>query len=249
MGAILALVAICRLLRGGNDQSRRVWYSGLLAFALASMVLAQARSGILGFFAGLVLVMLVTRRVKMGLGLLAGGTLVLIATPSALNIFSDFMRRGETQEELYSLSSRVEWWSLAWPAFLNHPLIGYGAFAGARFFVLAGSGLDVAGIHSDWVEMLVGTGLMGLIPALWAFAGTWRCLTKRVRGTAMTRLERQLRTEAIGVLAVMSIRSTFSNAIFWHPPIVFFAILAYAQWLIMRRYRVRSTESSLVASA
>jgi O-antigen ligase len=249
IGAVLGLVAICRLLRSNNGNSERVWYGGLLAFALASMALAQARSGILGFFAGLVLVLLVTRRVKMGLGLLAAGLVVFMASPSALNIFSDFMRRGETQEELYSLSSRVEWWSLAWPAFLEHPFSGYGAFAGARFFVMAGSGVDAAGIHSDWVEMLVGTGLVGFIPAFLAFAGTWRYLIKPVQRTTMTSLERQLRIEGIGVLAVMSVRSTFSNALFWHPPIVFFAILAYAQWLMMRRNRVRVAESSLVGSA
>ena len=249
LGAIVGVIAFSRLLRGNNENAERAWYGALLIFGLVTMVFAQGRSGILGFFVGLVLVLLVSGRVAVGLTLLAGAALIFIANGNAWGVVADFMRRGESEEELHSLSSRVEWWSLAWPAFLEHPLTGYGAFSGARFFVLAKNGLDVTGIHSDWVETLVGTGLWGFIPALLALLATWRELVRRVRVRALTPLEQQLKVEAIGVLAVISVRSIFSNNLFWHPPIVFFAIVAYAQFLIIRRRHIVAMESSLVAAA
>jgi O-antigen ligase len=237
LGAIVGLIAFSRLLRRSNENAERAWYGALLTFGLVTMIFAQGRSGILGFVVGLVLVLLVSGRVAMGLTLLASAVLIFVANGNAWGAFSDFMRRGESEEELYSLSSRVDWWSLAWLAFLEHPLAGYGAFSGARFFVLAKNGLDVTGIHNDWVETLVGTGLWGFIPALLALLGTWRELIRRVRFPALTPLEQQLRVEAIGVLGVISVRSIFSNNLFWHPPIVFFAILAYAQFLINQHSR------------
>jgi O-antigen ligase len=235
LGAVIGVIAICRLLRGNKENARRVWYGALLTFGLVTMCFAQARSGILGFLVGLVVVLLVSGRVAMGLALLASAVLIFIANRDAWEVLSDFMRRGESEQEIYSLSSRVEWWSIAWPAFLKHPLTGYGAFAGARFFVMAESGMDVTGIHSDWVETLVGTGLWGFIPALLALLGTWRELIRPVRFPAFAPLERELKVEAVGVLAVISVRSIFSSDLFWHPPIVFFAILGYAQFLIIRR--------------
>ncbi len=248
-GALIGLIAICRLLRGNKENAQRAWYGALLLFGLATMCFAQARSGILGFVVGLVIVLVVSGRVTIGVALLGSAAVILIAAGNAWGVFSDFMRRGESQEELYTLSSRVEWWSLAWPKILEHPFIGYGAFAGARFFVMAENGLDVAGIHSDWVETLVGTGLWGFVPALLALFGTWRELIRRVRFPALTPVERQLRMEALGILGILSIRSMFSNDLFWHPPLVFFAILAYAQFLLIRRKRQDAGKPSLAAVA
>jgi O-antigen ligase len=235
LGALVGVVAICRLLR--KQREDRAWYWFLLLVALITMCFAQARSGILGFVVGVALVMIFSGRLKMGLLMLAAFAAILIASGSAWGIFSDFMRRGESDEELYSLSSRVDWWSLAWPKILDRPFTGYGAFAGARFFVLSESGLDVSSIHSDWVETLVGTGLCGLIPALAVLVGTCRALVRSIRGAGLSLLERELRVEAIGALGVISIRSIFTNDLFWHPPLVFFAVLAYAQLMTARRRR------------
>lgn len=237
LGGVIGVIAICRLLRHNSKKEERVWYGLWLAMGFVAMCLAQGRSGIVGFVAGVALVLIVSGRVKLSTAVVAAIAVILITSGSTAEIVSNFLRRGQPNEELYSLSSRMEWWGLAWPKILDHPFTGYGAFAGARFFVLSGSGLELAGIHSDWVETVVGTGLWGLIPALMALLATWRVLAKSVRRSSLTLQERQLRMEAIGALAVVSIRSIFANDLFWHPPTVFFAALAYAQFLTIRRER------------
>jgi hypothetical protein len=41
----------------------------------------------------------------------------------------------------------------------------------------------------------------------------------------------------MGALTVASIRSVFTTDLFWHPPIVFLAVVGYAEYLRLRRKR------------
>jgi O-antigen ligase len=233
LGAILGVVAACRLLRS-NKKPVAMCYAALLMASLLTMCLAQARSGILGFAVGTVLVLLLTGRAGLAVFLAAVSTLVL-SLSGVWDTVLGYMRRGETESQLYTLSDRVDWWSMAWPKIVEHPIAGYGAFAGARFLVLAGNKVDAGGIHSDWVEMLVGTGLAGFLLGIGALVGTWWQLIKSTRDRYLTPTERQLTVEVIGVLGVESIRSVFTTDLFWHPPLIFFAAVGVAEFLRVRR--------------
>lgn len=230
LGALVGVIAFARLMGSTHSISDRGWYGLLLTMGLVSMGLAQGRSGILGFAVGVILVLSLSGHPAVSACVALTGALALSGA-NAWGTLSEFMRRGETEEELYSLSSRVDWWSLAWPKIVEHPMIGYGAFAGGRFFALAQAKVDVSGVHSDWVEILIGTGLWGFIPALLALLGTWWQLARSFRDSFLTSRERQLTIEAIGALGVISIRSIFSSDLFWHFPMVFLAVLGYAQFL------------------
>jgi O-antigen ligase len=247
LGAILGVVAFCRLLLRKDSRGSWIGYASLFVIAVATMILAQGRSAIAGFVFGIFLALLCSGRILLGFSLGAVGAAALsIAT--IWQTFAGFMSRGETESKLYSLSDRVEWWSLAWPRILDRPFGGYGAFAGARFLVMAENKID-AGIHSDWVEILVGTGLMGFVIAVMIWAGTWLQYIKSVRDKSLGSLEFQLLIEAIAVMGVESIRSIFTTDLFWHPPIVFFACIAYAEYLRIRRTRAAHRVSPSPAAA
>jgi len=233
LGAIIGVVAFCRLLVKG---SHRIRYGFLLATGVLTMCLAQGRSAILGFAVGIVLALLFSGRVRISLSL-ASASALLFSFGGVWESFLGFMRRGQDESQHYNLSERVDWWSMAWPKILEHPLTGYGAFAGAKFLVLAGNRINAGGIHSDWVETLVGTGLLGFILALLSLLATWWQLIKSIRDPTLTSLERQLGIEAMGALTVASIRSVFTTDLFWHPPIVFLAVVGYAEYLRLRRKR------------
>src|SRR4029077_9164065 len=126
-------------------------------------------------------------------------------------------------------------WGLAWQKFLEHPLLGYGAYAGGRFAVLAGNKVDVSTLHSDFAELMVGTGLLGVILAVIVLLGTWWALFGAFRNSSLETSERQLVIEAIGVFGVISTRSVFTSNLFSHPPLMFLAILGYAEFLRRRR--------------
>ena len=99
-------------------------------------------------------------------------------------------------------------------------------------------GKDTASLHSDWVELLVGVGLMGLIPFVAALAGTWWYLVKSVGDKSLTPAHRQMILEAVGVLAVITIHSIFNDELTWHAPLLFMVTLGCAELL---RRRQKST--------
>ena len=210
------------------------------------MCLAQGRSAILGFVMGILLALLFSGRVAISLSF-ASASVAILSLGSIWERLSGFMRRGQSDDDLYRLSDRLNWWSLAWPKILEHPFMGYGAFAGARFLVMAGNKID-AGIHSDWIEILVGTGFLGFMLAVLVCFAAWRQLIKSVRDPSLAPLEWQLAIEAIAVLAVESVRSIFTTDLFWHPPIVFFACLGYAEFLRTRQENKRNLISSVITT-
>jgi O-antigen ligase len=123
-------------------------------------------------------------------------------------------------------------WAVAWEQLSQHPLTGLGAFAGGKFGVLAKLNLgNVTYLHSDWVEIAVGTSFWGVIVFLTAVLGTWWFLFKYVRNPCLSLFERQLAIEAVGVLALLSVHSFFNNDLSYHPPLMFLAVLGYAELL------------------
>lgn len=233
-GAILATIAICRLLPAAGHKFDRAWYLTLLWFGAVTMVFAQTRSAIGGFVVGVLLVFFFTKRIRLGVALAVASVVVLAATGGS-HVVMDFLQRGQSQEQLASLSGRLEWWGVAWEAFKQHPLTGYGAFtSGLSIFPKLGV-KEVTPLHSDYVETLVGIGLWGPLFIITGLIGTWWVLVRYVRRFPSMTLEHQLAVEAIAVLGVLTVRTGVMGVIMSQPPIQYFAILGYAEYL-RRRY-------------
>ncbi len=235
LGAILGIIAFARLLLKRGGLHNRVWYSLLFFLGCATMFLAQARTAIVAFGFSIMLILFLSRRWAMAAFLTFTG--ILAALPLALSGWLwAYMQRGETQEQLSSLSSRVEWWSFAWDKFSQQPWIGYGAYAAGRFVVMAGLQMGkTSTVHSDWVEILVGTGLWGLIPAVLSLFGTWWVLASLFRNSSSEPEEKRLTIEAIAMLALLTVRSFFNNNCFWHAPLAFLVLVGYAEFMRRRQ--------------
>lgn len=240
---ILALVALCRLLPVAGSKSNRSGYILLFIASMATMVVSQTRSAIAGFMFGVFLLLLFSRR----LGLSAFLTFVvapLLVASSLGGLIWAFLERGQSAQQMETLSSRVDWWSFAWQKFMQRPFTGYGAYAAGRFAVLAKIGFGkTSTMHSDYLEMIVGTGFWGLILFLIALLGTWWFLTRYLRNSTVMSVEHQLAYEAIVVLGMLTLRSIFMTMLTWHPPLHYLAILGYAEFL--RRRRIRETPRSV----
>jgi hypothetical protein len=97
------------------------------------------------------------------------------------------------------------------------------------------------------VETLVGIGMWGPLLIIIGLIGTWWILLRSTRRFAFTSKEYQLAVEAIAVLGVLTVRTTVMGVIMSQPPIQYFAILGYAEFL-RRRYMknvVPQTEASV----
>ena len=237
-GAIVAVVAFSRLLLPADGKSNRAWYGLIWVFGLAALILSQTRSAIAGFLLGTILVLAFSKGKGLATFLLSGlaGLLFLGGLGSLL---WRFLLRGQNLEMFESLSGRVNWWELAWGQFLKSPWVGLGAYT-ARFDVLAKVGeADTASLHNTYLEVIFGVGIVGLIPVLVALIGTWRSLIRALRTSLLESLERGMAVEALGVLAVVSVRSLFTSNLIWHPSLQFLVLLGYAEFVRRRLKRAR----------
>jgi O-antigen ligase len=254
-GAILSVVAFCRLLPLPGCRYGRSWNILLFGFGVASMIACKTRTALGGFLIGIFLVLIFSRRARIvavasSVLLLATYTVALafsaapqpdalwnrVASPSGAVL--SFLQRGQSQRDLESLTGRTEWWQFAWQQFMEHPWTGLGAYAGGKFAVLSKMGFgDTSQLHSDYLETLVGTSIWGLIPLLAALFGTWWLLVRFVRTPSLQPFERQLALEAIGILGVITVRSFVNVEIIWHAPQFFLLVLGYAE-LLRRRARL-----------
>jgi len=139
---------------------------------------------------------------------------------------------------LVSLSGRTDWWTFAWQRFLERPFTGFGAFAGGRFAALAEMGDSLtSSVHNTYLEAILGLGVFGVGPLLICLTATWSRLLRSFSRFTNAVAERSLAVEAVGVLAVLTVRSMFTTDLIWHPALPWFAILGYAE-LLRRQWRV-----------
>jgi O-antigen ligase len=233
--SILAVLCLARLFPASEEeQSNKIWYTLLLLVSMISLVMSQTRAALVGVVFASFLILLFSKRGKLG----AFVTLVVAPTLALLTmggLIWTFVARGQTAAQMDTLSNRTEWWGLAWRTFLERPLTGFGAYAAGRFAVLAKAGFGGTGtMHSDYLEVIVGTGIWGLIPLVVALAATWWLILRFVRNSSDPE-ERQLAHEALAILALLTLRSVTNNMITVHPPLAFLAILGFAEFVRRRR--------------
>jgi len=244
--AILAAVALVRLLPvRGIKRLMKTWYTWLFLAASITMVFAQTRSATGGFLIALVLIFWLSGRFKHGVAIVLIGVCLLLVT-GAGGVLIDYMRRGQTNAQLESLTGRVEWWAFAWHKYTDAPLTGYGAYAAGKFLVMGSMGNNIASVHSDWVETLIGCGWWGVFPLVAVMGAGWWYLLRFMLDPQRTPEERQLALEAIAVFTIATVRTFFSDDLTWHVPLPFWLVLGYAEYL---RQRYASTPVRVSAPA
>jgi O-antigen ligase len=199
-------LALARARGGGGQALRPAVAYPLAAVGVVTLGASQYRTGYGALVVGVaVLLALRNRRLLVVGALLAAAAWLAFLGPQIVEEAAPFLLRGQTAEEARGLTSRVEWWEASIPVWQKSPLVGRGLLTGTRFEVLARLGLrDTGGIHSTWVEVLVGTGLVGLgLLGAAVVVSVRRALTLALRpGGALLPLL---------LLAVMGVRSVTGN--------------------------------------
>jgi len=235
LSGTLGLVALTRLQTRGWKCAHRSLYSAVLVVCLITLIFAQTRSAILGMAAGAVVVLLMSKRIGMMGWLIAGvAALAFFAGNTAIT----YMTRDQNTELLMSLTGRTTWWEAALVRIADHPIIGYGAYAGARFVALADLGNGTTStIHNTYLDALIGTGLIGLLPLMAALIWTWVHLARLLIGRTLAVSERHLGIEAMALLAMMTVRSFFTSNFIYHAPLDFFLVIGFVEF---HRHRISS---------
>ena len=140
-----------------------------VALGTVVVLLAQHRTGIIAVALLVVLRLLYQRRAEGKVLALAG--VAVAAAVIASGVLSDAWARGNP-EAVSTLSSRTEWWSAGLETVTRSPLVGLGLSSGARFEVFPSIDRDVTpNLHGTWVEVFVGTGIVGTLFLALAFGG------------------------------------------------------------------------------
>ena len=96
----------------------------LLMVGLVTMFVAQCRTSIAGFLFGTLLLFILTSRTV--IAILLGGVSALVAAFAGLAApVWAYLARSQQQQQLLSLSGRLDWWTTAWTKILERPLIGW----------------------------------------------------------------------------------------------------------------------------
>jgi O-antigen ligase len=231
LAALLAIVCLVRLIYSPH----RICYGAVFACCCGTLIFSQTRSALVAFLGACLSILFATKRYVSGLLIVALAGLWLSSGSAA--DFWKFFRRGQDEQEFTNLSGRTVWWVVAIDKVRQRPVLGYGAYSGGRFVVSSefGADVDLSSVHNDYLEILLGTGLVGLTLVATAITGAGYKVFGASHKPAQSRLEQGVTVEALAVFTLVIIRSMFSTPLFWHPPLPFLLIVGYCE-LVRRRH-------------
>lgn len=190
-------------------------------FGMSLVILSQYRTG----YVALALVLLVwlasKQRVSSFLAVVIAAILMIGVVSTSE--FENAWRRGDSESDLRGLNSRVTFWEAALDVTRRSPIIGTGLSSGTRFEVMEdrlGFG-GTSTVHSTWVEALVGTGILGVLPLLVSLLVAVRGAVSRLVGSPV----------ALMVLSVLTVRSITGSTI--ELPTVFSVVFLITAGLIV----------------
>jgi O-antigen ligase len=224
LSAVVALAAFCRLARPAAGLSKLLTLV-LLVFAIAVLIFTQSRTSLFGLLMALGVYLLFTRRFAT-LVFVALLTLGLFAFTELSNVAERYVVRGQSHQLFTTLSGRTYAWQAAWSAFQQSPVVGHGFAAAARAEILGVSGAST--LHGSVFDVLVGVGLLGLLP--WAAALIWTGWRILRSGAA---LGYTVRAEMLALMALLLVRASTSSGLAMHDHtfMFFLVVLAHASAL------------------
>jgi O-antigen ligase len=244
--AILASIALCRILDDPEGKYDRAWYRLLFATALVTLIFTQTRAAVAAFLLALLLLFILTGRYLLGAVLsvtasLAGVVLVLFTNVGST--ISNYLLRGQSVSEAEALSGRAELWQFAAQKILERPWLGYGGYAGGRFVILPGLGIPgKTDVLNTMVESLLDIGVWGPIVLVIVLGAIFWYGGRASRSPLLKQAERHLAIETLLAMSIVSVRSLVSGNITSHPAVAFLTVLGCAEFLRRRMKWLRCSE-------
>ncbi len=169
VGAMLAAFALAHIFTAKRGEPKIHWLA-LMVMGSISTVLSSGRQGVIIWLVSMSLLFVMYRR-----------TLFLFLIAPAVSLFTlvnwetlwGIVSRSQVTGSLITLTGRTNLWTAGIEAWQKQPLTGYGFGVGGRFVALRSVDLDfVTHLHNGFIEALVGVGLLGFIPFMFAVLRT-----------------------------------------------------------------------------
>lgn len=201
----------------------------LMIFASsATLVLSQSRTSIVGIFVAILIFILLIK--KKSIFFVCASLLFGLIIVELSSFILEFLRRGQDENLIYSLSGRTDAWSMGWELFKESPLVGHGFVAGSRAKILGGG---MSTMHGAVFDVLVGMGLVGLVT--WGgaiiFTSFYSLRLRKLFYAELTANFRVRHAEMLSLFALILVRTTTNSGLAMHDHVfmLFLCFLGYAQ--------------------
>jgi O-antigen ligase len=247
LSAVVAFAAWCGLFKVKKLFGRACLLS-VFVWAVITLFLAQSRTSLVGLALAICVYLFFDRRWVL-LALIVIGVTLVAALTSFTVVAEQYVIRGQSQQLFSSLSGRTQAWEAAWKLFQESPVVGNGFAAAARVEILGTASTAASTLHGSIFDVMVGVGLLGLIP--WVVAIVWTSvrllsLTGRRARRRNETIDRSAVAEMLGVLALVLVRSSTSSGLAMHDHtfMLFLTVLAFTSAASRRRLRGPAVTSS-----
>jgi O-antigen ligase len=207
--AFVSTLCLAFLLDARTHSSRLLW-GGLTGLFGVALFLSYGRTGWIGFLAAVMIIGLMKhKKILVILPLL----LILVTTvvPSVSQRFSDIDLANLDDRNSSTFAGRVQLWQSSLQVYTARPLLGVG-FGLERYRVGEYLGRYEWMIHSDYVSVLVGTGLMGFVLfMLWQ--GQWLAGLLKVYREAKYDYDKTLALAALAAFAASLVFRITDNVV------------------------------------
>ncbi|MGC3982219.1 MAG: O-antigen ligase family protein [Steroidobacteraceae bacterium] len=191
----------------------------------AVLVMAHSRTSFLALALAVLLMPVLLGNKRILLIAITGFVLLVISSGSLL---IEYLSRGQSQDQILSLTGRVYMWAIAWKSFLAHLWLGLGFYAGHKTLTMEGVMMAYSTVDNTYLESLVDVGLIGTF-----FLVSFMALTvagcARMTRTCKVRGATELLTSIVstGMIFIVLLRS------FLGPSIQFFHVNALLVLMIV----------------
>jgi len=167
--AIAVAIGLRRMWEPGSLRGRLFW-SSLTGMGFVVLFFAQARTSIVAVAIVLVIYAIAIKRMRLLAGVMAAGLVSIAAfyllTKSGLG-FEDstvaYLKRGQTDQMVDSLSGREGLWAEGLAMFKDAPLLGHGFEAGVKYGGIKYGIAEGLHMHNAHMQVLVDSGMVGYI--------------------------------------------------------------------------------------
>lgn len=225
--ALVYGITIILVLQSLTTGQARVFSIVALLFALAGLGITLSIGGTVSVLAGVGLALLQTRsqvsklgKLVVGIIFVAGLALVAIYVPGVatrFNMVTDsytYVNADATN----SLVWRFQHWAQLWPYVVEHPIFGMGLGSSATGQFTP----DGLMPHSEYLRLLLETGVIGGLIAIWAIRRTIRTHLKVINSNHGQKWASQA---TLSVLAALLINCLTENTFIYTVPIMMFCVL------------------------
>jgi len=205
----------------------------------------QSRGAIFGVAAALAFALFTSSRLRkyaLPLVFLAVSAVAVLETPTVLSTrISEYLHRGQTEEQFRSMTGRIDLYAEGLAAFEDAPIMGRGQWADRL--------IGIGHVHNSYLEALLDAGILGAIPYVASWIAGWILFFRlQKKSRLLLPVDRLALLEAGTVMMFFTVRSIpeTTTANFSVDLLVMIAIYVYLEVLTFSTARKSIKQSSRI---